>query len=68
MQKSGEENTLKLIRTLNPNEHFGELALIKNEKRSLSCRVSSKEGARLLSLDRETFMRILGSIDELLKK
>ena len=48
--------------------HFGELALINNEKRSLSIRVCSAAGAKLLSLDRETFTRILGSIEKHLKK
>lgn len=37
-------------------------------KRSLSVRISSEEGCNLLSLDRETFIRILGSINEHLKK
>jgi len=43
------------------------LALINNEKRSLSVRVKSNQ-CRLLKLDRETFSRILGSIQEHLKK
>jgi len=34
----------------------------------LSVRVSSLEGARILSMDRETFTRILGPIDKYLKK
>mmetsp|Transcript_12916 Transcript_12916/g.20016 ORF Transcript_12916/g.20016 Transcript_12916/m.20016 type:complete len:133 (+) Transcript_12916:828-1226(+) len=50
-----------LVRELLDGEHFGELALINNEKRSLSVRVSSEE-CRLYRLDRETFTRILGSI------
>ena len=37
------------------------IALINNEKRSLSIRVKS-ENCKLLKLDRETFQRILGSI------
>jgi CRP-like cAMP-binding protein len=32
---------LLLVRTLGEGEHFGELALINNEKRSLSVRVKS---------------------------
>lgn len=43
------------------------MALINNEKRSLSVRVKSNQ-CRLLKLDRETFSRILGSIQEHLKK
>ena len=70
--ESGEVDCLKLfslgskkgllhVRTLSSGEHFGELALINNEKRSLSIRVKS-ENCKLLKLDRETFQRILGSI------
>jgi CRP-like cAMP-binding protein len=58
---------LLLVRTLGEGEHFGELALINNEKRSLSVRVKSLK-CRLLRLDRETFTRILGSIQNYLKK
>lgn len=56
-----------LVRTLKTGSHFGELALINNEKRSLSIRVSS-EKCKLLKLDRETFTRILGSIKDHLQK
>ena len=56
-----------LVRSLKSGEHFGELALINNEKRSLSIRVKS-EKCKLLKLDRETFTRILGSIQSHLKK
>jgi CRP-like cAMP-binding protein len=56
------------VRTLKSGDHFGELALINNMKRSLSVKISSEEGCNLLSLDRETFIRILGSINDHLKK
>ena len=55
------------VRTLAKGDHFGELALINNDKRSLSIRVKSAVCV-LLKLDRETFSRILGSIDQHLKK
>lgn len=54
------------VRTLNKGEHFGELSLINNNLRSLSVR--SKTKCKLLTLDRETFTRILGSIEEHLAK
>ena len=65
-QHSGKTGFV-LIRELKSGEHFGELALINKEKRSLSVRVSS-ETCRLLKLDRETFTRILGSIQDKLNK
>jgi CRP-like cAMP-binding protein len=46
---------------------FGELALINNEPRSLSIRVKS-DTCKLLKLDRDAFTRILGSIEQHLKK
>ena len=54
------------VRILNEGDHFGELALITNEKRSLSIR--AKQNCKLLMLDRESFIRILGSIEENLMK
>lgn len=53
------------IRVLSEGDHFGEVAIIKNVKRTLSIRVLS-ESAKLLILSRETFTRILGSIKDYL--
>lgn len=55
------------VRTLGTGEHFGELALINNDKRSLSVRVKSDKTS-LLRLDRDAFTRILGSIENHLMK
>ena len=41
-----------IIRTLKVGNHFGELALINNEARTLSVKVNSEEECSLLSLDR----------------
>lgn len=53
-----------LVRSLNQGDHFGEIALIKNEPRSLTIR--AKEDVKLLRLDKETFTRILGTIENYL--
>ena len=55
------------VRVLTKEDHFGELALINDAKRSLGVRVKSDE-CTLLKLDRKTFTRILGDIDKQLKK
>ena len=55
------------VRDLTVGEHFGELALINNERRSLSIRVKS-ETCKVLRLDRDAFVRILGSIEQNLNK
>ena len=57
---------MKNVRTLKESDHFGEIALIQNMPRSLS--IKAKTEVRLLMLDRDTFTRILGSIEQNLKK
>lgn len=52
----------RLVRKLTSGDHFGEVALIKNEVRTMTIRCGS-ETAKLLALDRQTFNRILGQID-----
>ena len=54
-----------VVRELGPGEHFGEIALIKSTKRSLSVRVRGE--TQLLTLSTEAFNRILGNIKHLLK-
>lgn len=63
----GDRSGFAHVRVLKKGEHFGELALINNEKRSLSIRVKTDK-CRLLRLDRETFSRVLGAIEQFLKK
>ena len=55
----------RVIRKLTSGDHFGELALINNEKRTLTVKCGSLK-AKLLALDRDTFTRILGSIEQYL--
>jgi cAMP-dependent protein kinase regulator len=60
--KEAEDGGFGHVRTLKRGDHFGELALINSDKRSLSIRAKS-EWVTLLMLDRHAFTRILGSID-----
>ena len=53
------------MRSLHPGDHFGEIALINNVKRTLTVR--SVSNSQLLSLKRDSFERILGSIKKYLK-
>lgn len=46
--------------------YFGELALIRNEPRAAS--IKSVTDCRLLSLDRLSFKRLLGPIENILKR
>jgi CRP-like cAMP-binding protein len=54
------------VRELSEGDHFGEIAILKNVKRTLSIRANSE--LKLLVLTRETFSRILGSIKDFLKE
>ena len=65
---ANKEKCFIKVRTLKGGDHFGELALINKQKRSLGIRVSSADGAKLHTLDKDTFTRILGEIDKYLKK
>jgi len=47
-------------------DYFGELALIKNEPRAAS--VVAKSNCKLLALDRMSFKRLLGPIENILKR
>lgn len=48
-------------------DYFGELALLKNQPRAASVKVSSEE-AKLLWLDRKSFVKMLGPVEEMLKR
>jgi len=55
------------VRILDAGSHFGELALINNDVRTLSVN-SYTSTVKLLALNRASFNRILGTIDQYLKK
>ena len=56
------------MRKLTSGDHFGELALINpNEPRTFTIRCGS-DSAKLLAIDRLTFNRILGQIDQYLNR
>jgi len=66
LHKMGGRSGFVRVRNLFKGEHFGEIALMNNISRSLSIRAKTK--CRLLRLDRESFIRILGSIEDHLAK
>lgn len=55
------------VRDLGRGEHFGELALINDVKRTLSVRVKT-DTCKVLALGRVNFNKILGNIGKYLKK
>jgi cAMP-dependent protein kinase regulator len=53
------------VRDYKPGDYFGELALLKNQPRAASIVVSS-ESARLVSMSRQSFSKMLGPLHHLL--
>jgi cAMP-dependent protein kinase regulator len=61
-------NSFDIVRTLSQGDHFGEIALINGVRRTLAVRSGLDSTTQLLSLTRQTFTRILGSIKQYLKE
>jgi cAMP-dependent protein kinase regulator len=55
------------VMSYEPNSYFGELALINNEKRKASIRVTSEKMV-VATLDRASFKRMLGPIEGILQR
>lgn len=55
------------VMSYQPNSYFGELALLNNDKRKASIRVTS-EKLVAASLDKASFKRMLGPIEEILQR
>lgn len=49
-----------------PGQYFGELALLRDTKRAAT--VTAKTKLKLASIDRDSFKRLLGPLDEILKR
>ena len=54
------------VKDYKKGDYFGELALLKNEPRAASVIAASK--CKLLSLDRRSFKRLLGPVEDILKR
>ena len=63
--RAGKPETV--INELKEGDYFGERALLKGEPRYANIVVSS-DIAKVISLDRRSFKRLLGSITDILKR
>ncbi|GAW83607.1 CAMP-dependent protein kinase regulatory subunit [Plasmodium gonderi] len=55
-----------VIKTYNKGDYFGELALLKNQPRAAT--VKAKNTCQVVYLDRKSFKRLLGPIEEILHR
>ena len=56
----------KEVRHYKQGEYFGELSLLKNEPRAAN--VLAKSKCKVAMIDRNSFMRLLGPLDDILKR
>ncbi|KAJ8612110.1 hypothetical protein CTAYLR_002461 [Chrysophaeum taylorii] len=55
-----------VVGTFTKGAYFGDRALVADEKRAATCK-AIKNGVKVLAVDREDFIALLGSIDELVE-
>lgn len=54
------------VKTYNAGDYFGELALIKGEPRAAN--IIATSDVKVISLDRNSFKRLLGPLEDILKR
>lgn len=65
-QRDKETQSDKTVYTYNPNDYFGELALLKEEPRAAN--IVAVTDLKLVWIDRAAFKRLLGPLEEILKR
>ena len=64
--KRGPDGTETQVMSYEPGKYFGERALLTNDLRAAS--IVATSDCQTLSLDRATFNRLLGPLDNILKR
>eukprot|EP01066_Platyproteum_vivax_P018638 Platyproteum_vivax@DN757_c0_g1_i1.p2 len=66
--KKGPDGKEEVVMRYKPGDYFGELALLRNEPRAASVLVEGDEEAKVCYLNRSAFKRLLGPLEDLMKK
>jgi cAMP-dependent protein kinase regulator len=61
-----QEGVEEVVKTLGEGEYFGEIALLTSKPRQAT--VKAKNLLKVLCIDRATFTRVLGGLDDVLKR
>jgi len=67
-QKNIDTGFENVIASLSKGKFFGEIALLTHKPRAATVRSAPKQTLKVLVIDRATFKRILGPLDELMKR
>jgi len=67
-EKRDPDGNVRRVLDYKPGDYFGELALLKNQPRAATIKVESATGAKVLSLGRQSFNKMLGPLQDLLKE
>jgi len=65
-KKETPNSSVKKVFEYQIGDYFGEIALIKNTVRQASIRTETK--CKLMSIDRDSFKRLLGPIEDILMR
>ena len=66
LKRDGEGNETEVM-AYAPGQYFGERALLMNDLRAASI-IATSQHLKVLTLDRSTFKRLLGPLDDILKR
>lgn len=65
LDAAGEDQEVKVVKS---GEYFGEIALLTSKPRAATVKASGSTPLKVLVVDRATFTRVMGPLDDLMKR